>query len=544
VGPAAQRRRKDLGAFYTGEVAVDFLVRWGLARVTGTVMDPACGDGRFLRAAARHGAVRLVGCDVDASALRATAQGLSGVTPAVELLQDDFFAIPPDAAHRADLIDGNPPFIRYQKFPEQSRRRALESALRLGVRLTRLTSTWAPFLLHAAQFLRPGGAMAVVVPAEIAQTNYGVPTLQALCRRFATVRLLAFARNFFPEAQTETYLLLADGYGAQPTASVQLFPMSGVEDLAAWESGGSGAVAGTRVELSSASRFSFAKAFLTPDEIDTWHRVAALDEIRQLTDLGVIANGYVSGANDFFHCCYADAVRLGLPVAWLLPTAKNANSLRGLEFTAQDVRELEDQAHPHHLISPPADDLFNLRRSELHKLVADGEALGIHTRFKCRTRTPWWRVPGIHVPDVFLPYMIGRAPTSSVNLARATYSNTLHGLRLHEGYDPRGVALGLHSTLSLLSMELEGRSYGGGVLKLEPSEVNRVQLVLPRTRRLPFKRIDALLRHGRYSAAVAAVDEVILRGNLGLDDGTIARLRSARARLVDRRCSRGRGKGN
>ena len=63
-------------------------------------------------------------------------------------------------------------------------------------------------------------------------------------------------------------------------------------------------------------------------------------------------------------------------------------------------------------------------------------------RFKCRTRTSWWRVPNIHIPHVFLPCMIGRHPVASVNSAGASYTNTLHGLRPRRASDAMAVVLG------------------------------------------------------------------------------------------------------
>ena len=72
---------------------------------------------------------------------------------------------------------------------------------------------------------------------------------------------------------------------------------------------------------------------------------------------------------------------------------------------------------------------------------------------------------------MLVSYMISKRPRISVNVAKAVYTNTLHGIRLHDRLDPvdpRLIALAMYSSATLLSMELEGRSYGGGVLKVEP----------------------------------------------------------------------------
>ena len=56
--------------------------------------------------------------------------------------------------------------------------------------------------------------MGMVVPAELAQTGYGIETLRALCANFARVRLITFRHNWFDDAQQETFLLLAEGPAA------------------------------------------------------------------------------------------------------------------------------------------------------------------------------------------------------------------------------------------------------------------------------------------------------------------------------------------
>jgi methylase of polypeptide subunit release factors len=200
----ALSRKKSLGSDYTLPTAVRFLVDWGLAPSPGRVMDPSSGDGRFLLEAACRGATGLVGCDVHADALAKAEAALGAVPVDCRLHHQDFFLLDSESLGQVDLVVGNPPFIRYQQFSGETRARALASALRIGDRLSRLSASWAPFLLHALQFLRPRGAMAMVVPAELAQTAYGTETLRALCANFARIRLLTFRHNWFEDAQPET----------------------------------------------------------------------------------------------------------------------------------------------------------------------------------------------------------------------------------------------------------------------------------------------------------------------------------------------------
>jgi hypothetical protein len=77
----------------------------------------------------------------------------------------------------------------------------------------------------------------------------------------------------------------------------------------------------------------------------------------------------------------------------------------------------------------------------------------------------------------------------------------------------RACAVSILSTFSQLSGELQGRSYGAGVLKHEPSEARRIRLVLPDEPVDPdraFGEADTALRDGDPDAARAVADAFVL----------------------------------
>jgi len=293
VMPLSPGMRKQLGSFYTDERAVRFLVGWGIGNVSGRrVMDPSCGDGRFLLYAATRGAKSVVGCDLDPQALDSSSICLRSTTVASEFHRCDFFELLPELVDPVDLIVGNPPYVRFQSFTGRSRTLALESAMESGVRLPGLASTWAPFLLHALRFLKLGGAMAVVVPAEILHSGYGILTLRALCGRFANVHLTAFSRNIFPDAEEETLLLRASGFGGHST-SLTLLPLDGIEDLCDNLDETSASI----IRLPERGKSDFAQAFLTSEEWDNWQNVSSMEQVITLSACGSLTNGFVTGAN-------------------------------------------------------------------------------------------------------------------------------------------------------------------------------------------------------------------------------------------------------
>jgi adenine-specific DNA-methyltransferase len=202
-----------------------------------------------------------------------------------------------------------------------------------------------------------------------------------------------------------------------------------------------------------------------------------------------------------------------------------------------------------------AEDVFLLRLksqaldredSALGRYLRRGRRLGIHLRYKCRVRSPWYSVPGVRIPDAFMSYMSHRAPRIALNEAGFGSTNLVHHVNFHLTSRPIAAAViaALHSSVALLSFEIEGRSYGGGVLKHETKEAERVELPALEGRlatRLgnALPEIDSALRGGGPDAAATVADIVLVsEGVLTTDD--LASLMSSREELRDRRATRGR----
>lgn len=129
---------KSLGSFYTPPAVAERLVRWVIRSPSDCLLDPVCGDGRFLAA---HSNV--VGVDRDISAVSAAA----GNVPHATVHVAEFLDWADTMQRRFDCVAGDPPFTRYQQFKGGVRKTALKFCNRLGMRLTGLTSSWAPFVV-------------------------------------------------------------------------------------------------------------------------------------------------------------------------------------------------------------------------------------------------------------------------------------------------------------------------------------------------------------------------------------------------------------
>jgi adenine-specific DNA methylase len=172
-----------------------------------------------------------------------------------------------------------------------------------------------------------------------------------------------------------------------------------------------------------------------------------------------------------------------------------------------------------------------------------GEAAGVHRGYKCSIRNPWWTTPSLWVPDLFMLRQIHLTPRLTVNAAAATSTDTVHRVRLGSGFDskdPAALAAVFHNSATFAFAEIMGRSYGGGILELEPAEAERLPIPAPALASAELARdVDLLLRANEIDKALDLVDRHVLIDGLGLSGEVVAQCRAAWLSLRDRRTRRG-----
>ncbi len=170
--------RKARGAFFTPVELCDYLASWAIRRPTDQVLEPSCGEAAFLLSSAARleqldaqpSSGLLHGVELHDPSVAAARRLLADLGWPANITQGDFFAV--EGRREYDAVIGNPPYIRYQDFNGAARAQSRAAALRAGVGLTALASSWAAFTVHAAEFLRPGGRLGLVLPGELLTVNY------------------------------------------------------------------------------------------------------------------------------------------------------------------------------------------------------------------------------------------------------------------------------------------------------------------------------------------------------------------------------------
>jgi adenine-specific DNA-methyltransferase len=511
-------------------------------------MDPTCGEAVFLEAAGRRlaelGATpqelreQIIGVDLHEASVESSAgllrdQGLDG-----SFIVSDFFALSAPGKLDAktpyvDAIIGNPPFVRYQRHVGQERKRAQIAALEQGVRLSGLASSWAALVVHACGFLKPDGRLAMVLPTELLYTSYAEPVRNWLKRRFKAVHLVTFERLQFADATEKVLLVLARGSGG--CSAFSLVPVEDAQDLPHIRMFGP-----MHLNVAPPARGKWTDLLLSVEHRQTYDRVVE-EHFVPLSRYGSPVLGTVTGANDYFCISEATRVEYGIDERHLMKISPpGTKHFRATTFGKRDWNQLRDAGAQVWLIQP-RDERAGWEEapenSGLLRYLDDGIAMKVNEAYKCRVRQAWYRPPATSPPDLFFTYMSHRYPRLITNAAGAGFVNSMHGITLSPEmprFAKQALPFFMLSAATMLGAELHGRSYGGGVLKLEPREAAELPVPEPEVlddawQRLRPERgkLERQLEQGLWTEVAKKVDEALLVGACGIPASDVQQLHEA-----------------
>jgi adenine-specific DNA-methyltransferase len=544
--------QKLRGGYYTPGIIARFLTDWSIQSAAASILEPSCGDGNILEAAvetlltrgADKSAVarQIYGIELDAAeAAKAAGRGaLHGIPRLDNILVSDFFQFCEQQIFsdlRFTAVTGNPPFIRYQHFEEAHRVVAFRLMKHAGLRPTRLTNAWVPFLVASTLMLKPdGGRLAMVIPAELLQVGYAAELRCFLTNNYSKITLVTFRKLVFDDIQQEVVLLLGERNGMDHTG-IRTLELNGLDDLTRCQPESN--FADPLKEMDHTTE-KWTQYYLDQRELDLLRSLRTdrrLTSAREVMDVDV---GIVTGLNEFFVLTEQQAESQRL-LNHTRPIVTRSAHLRGIAFTHTDFQENAARQLPSRLLCLPDSPLDTMPEA-VRSYVLLGEQKGVNQGYKCRIRNRWYVVPSAWVPDAFMLRQIHSYPKLILNETDATSTDTIHRVRFTTKLPPRTLVAAFLNALTFAFSEIIGRSYGGGVLELEPNEAQMLPLPLANADQLDFDTLDGFIRNGEIDSALAVTDEILLKDGLGLGWQDIYRLHSAWNKLRDRRINRNHGK--
>lgn len=461
--PPAERRSS--GAVYTPAPIVDRMVAWAAQQADPVrIVDPGCGSGRFVIAAARRfPAAQLIAVDCDPLALlmlRANVAVL-GLAERMRILCGDYRDLVLPAADGPTLFIGNPPYLRHHNLSRAGKVWFAAKAAAFGFKASNLAGLHIHFFLKTRELGRNGDFGVFITSAEWLDVNYGSVLRKMLVDGLggSALHVLDARANPFAGAAT-TAAIACFQIGRRPDHVV----VQAVDSLDRLDLAKGRAV--ERKTLANAPRWN---VIVKP--------AAAVPKGHiELGELFRVHRGQVTGGNGVW---IEGRYPADLPKAILFPSITKAREL------LEAGPALDATANLRRVIDLPADlgVLGSPDRECVDRFLEWARAQGAHESFIARTRKAWWAVNLRAPAPILCTYMARRPPAFVRNLCGARHINIAHGLYPRE---PLGEEH-LRALVAYLSGNAPiqfGRTYAGGLTKFEPKEIER----------LPIPDLDSL--HG------------------------------------------------
>jgi len=535
---ANETAQKLRGGFYTDPDIATFLVKWVLERKPKSVLEPSCGDGAFLEAIAGEKCSslrRMFACELDSEESAKARERVSSTNKlSVEINDGDFlkwFLFYSQEVGQFDGVVGNPPFIRYQYLAKEQQFLAEKIFTRFGLPFTKHTNAWVTFVIASLSLLSPGGRLAMVIPSEI----FHIPHAQSL-RRFLAQhcsRILIFDPEelWFDNALQGVVLLLAEkktvatehsmGVAVQPVKSREVLHESAAKyfETANYINGDSIHGKWMSVFLSNKER-SLLKALRQDPGFATFLELADVDV------------GIVTGANKFF--LVTDEVVESFSLEqWAHPMFGRSDHVAGIIYDKATHNANRRDGLPTNFLW--FDDVsFSSFPSSVQRYLRSGEEQGLPKRYKCSVREPWFRVPSVYASPVAMLKRAHHFPRLVLNKAQVFTTDTAYRIQPKKVTSASLVYSFLNS-LTCLSAELEGRHYGGGVLELVPSEIERLILPNCSVSEADLRGLDERFRACSDDGQFLAEQDRVILSRAGLCDNDLYALHEAWDRLRNRR---------
>ena len=529
-----QTEQKLRGGYYTSEDLADFLTRWAAGANPESILEPSCGDGVFFnKIASRMGNPAVTALEVNKEeAGKAQDQATSSGLTNANVLANDFLGWALDAIRRNlrfDAVLGNPPFIRYQYLPNQFQDRARDIFNVLNCKFTMHTNAWVPFVMASFALLRPGGRLAMVVPSEIIHVMHARSLRTYLGQTARRIIIVDPEEIWFSGTLQGAVLLLAEkrrGEGDR-AEGLGIYPVRGREFVTCnpetvFDS--PSPINGKTVEG------KWTRALLEPKTRSVLEGLVELENIRRFDEVAQVDVGIVTGANKFFHVQDETVRQFGLE-RWSHPMFGRSEQCPGVIYDEAQHQSNAAKGNPTNFL------WFRDRGAEespgAKSYIERGEHLNLHTRYKCRIRKPWYAVPSVYATEVGLLKRAHDTPRLILNKLRAYTTDTAYRVKVKQGSAEK-LVFSFVNPLTALSAELEGRHYGGGVLELVPSEIERLLIPLPPQIGANISGLDSSVRSMSPELVLERQSRIILRA-IGLTRGDQDVLMSGWQKLRDRR---------
>ncbi|RON17561.1 SAM-dependent methyltransferase [Pseudomonas brassicacearum] len=534
---ADQTTQKLRGGYYTPQKLADYAARWVLQKQPKSILEPSCGDGVFIQALHNNHcdkAIKLSGFELfDAEAQKASDLCSKLGFENSSVTEGDFLVWANQQLNQKrqlfDAVIGNPPFIRYQ-FLEQSFQEQAELVFKqLGQKFTKHTNAWVSFLLSSLSLLKSGGRMGMVIPSEIIHVMHAQSLRSYMGQICSKIVIIDPKEIWFEDTLQGAVIIMAEKKEdtSKPSEGVGIVSVSGFDFLNECPETLFNRILGINGETVEGK---WTKATLEKSEISLIKKIISHESVHKFKDIAKVDVGIVTGANNFFLVNNETVKTFGLE-AYAHPMFGRSQHCPGILYDKAQHQSNQLQSLPTNFLYIRDD--YSELPSKVQRYIKTGELEEFHLRYKCRIRKPWYKVPSIYSTEIGMLKRCHEAPRLILNQVGAYTTDTAY--RITSSFtDAENLVCSFLNPLTAITAELEGRYYGGGVLELVPSEIEKIYIPVIQGYQHDSATLNQLVKDGKVEEVIREHGGAIL-AELGVSKEDNEQLMKIWKKLRDRR---------
>jgi adenine-specific DNA-methyltransferase len=531
-----ESEQKLRGGYYTPLDLAVYITRWSLGNDPKTLLEPSCGDGIFVKALSEVGfssSFSFAGFEIlktEAVKARDRCRNLPDFDWSIR--EEDFlgWAINQMASCQTkfEAVVGNPPFIRYQYLPKESQQKAEAIFKLLRLPFTKHTNAWVPFVLASIALLKPGGRLGMILPSEIIHVAHAQSLRTYLGTTCSRLLIIDPEEIWFEGTLQGAVILLAEKKQTlENSDGIGIVRVSGREFL----NSDPAELFDSAVRMNGKTvSGKWTWALLTESERELLDGICEQSDVHRFDQIAKVDVGIVTGANKFFLVSDKTVEEFRLET-FAHPMFGRSEHCPGVIYDEQQHEENRRVGNPTNFLW--FKDSETVINKDAREYILLGERQKLHIRYKCRIRKPWYTVPSVYAARIGMLKRAHDAPRLIYNKLEAYTTDTAYRIEA-KGISPEKLIYCFLNALTALSAELEGRHYGGGVLELVPTEIEKLIVPLPSAVRPEIRMLDMLVRQSCMLDVFEKQNKTIL-GEIGLSRSEQNQLLAAWLRLRNRR---------
>jgi len=452
--------RKKYAQFFTPEQISDFMASWVIAGKKGKIdiLEPAFGLGVFSRSLYKlNPQIRVVGYDIDKTIYTYANQIFAKPQYDIRINNENY--ITASWEEKFDGIICNPPYLKFHDYDNATLIPVVNSYLH--THLNGFTNIYTLFLLKSIFQMKEGARMAYIIPSEFLNSDYGVEVKRTLIQSGVLKHLIIvdFTQCAFDDALTTACILLCENDNISD--AIHFSNINSVSELRS-----------SLVEYKT-----YASHLLNPEV--KWRQYyedtksSIYNDLVPFSTFAKVSRGIATGANDYFTFKASKIDSYNIPKIAFRKCICHAADVQNQIFTEDDFNSLVNHDKTVFLFNGCACE----NEPHAQKYIRLGEEIGINKKYLTASRTPWYALENRQPSPIWVS-VFNRNGLRFVRNKAGVYNLTTFHCVYNIGVIDTDILFAYLVTNVAKEIFLDNsRQYGNGLVKYEPNDLNKGNIV-------------------------------------------------------------------